>query len=504
MRGRDSTEPPASSDRRAAPISGGDVRPALVRDLFSAIQMMRLRGKEDVRTRGRVSALRQTLDQAARDLGRVRIVRSGPYVFVSGGRIRPLPEVRMAVQTLLADMERLGIGGFEWDTPAEANGIVAFLEAYPRLDDLLCVHRTRLHFEGGGDADRSPAVPIELLPGVRILPVLSGPASGGPTDADYRTEARRTFFRALAGARHLVRHFARQHVPELRKSRALVHGMIDSLVNEEYSLLGLAAIQNFDQYTFQHSVHVCVLSMVVGQGLGLPRRDLADLGVAALFHDIGKVGVPKGVLLKPGRLSSRDWSVMRSHPLAGARELILFGGASELAIKVMLVGAEHHLRFDGSGYPALGREWNQGLFARIVSAADCFDAMTASRVYVARPFTPDSVVRYMIENAGRLFDPDLLRLFVGKVGLFPVGSLVRLESGELALVIEPPRTSGEVVRPRVRLLSRRLDRWELGGDRTLAGGPGADPAYRIQAGCHPGDHGVDVDSILAEVYLEAG
>jgi HD-GYP domain-containing protein (c-di-GMP phosphodiesterase class II) len=278
--------------------------------------------------------------------------------------------------------------------------------------------------------------------------------------------------------------------------------MIDTLVEEEFSLLGLSAMHNFDAYTFQHSVHVAVLSMAVGQRLGLPRAELSQLGVAAMFHDMGKTRIPKRVLWKPGRFDANEWKMMHRHPLSGARELLQYGGMSDLAIRVMLVSAEHHLRFDGSGYPKLGDDWQQGLFSRIVTLCDCFDAMTASRIYMERPFTPDSVIRYMMENSGRMFDPDLLRVFVGLTGLYPVGSMVRLESGELGVVLEPAANPRQVDRPRIRVLAGDPDgTLRPSEDRALDEGPEVDPRFRIRAGCHPLDHGISVDNILSRVYL---
>jgi len=469
----------------------------LLRELFALQQLRRLRGGADPRVRDREEGFLRSVRQFGEDGGPLRIRRVGPHLSVNGVRVPADPAFRLALDSLRHDLERWGLGGFELVRPLPPAALDALLDLYPRLGDHLDAAAGPVAAPGG-DA----AVGAAWLPeGVRLLPP-GDPASARSSADDLRDRARRAFFRALAVARTVVRQFAVHRVAELRKSRAAVHEMIDSLTEERFSLLGLTAIQDFDPYTFQHSVHVSVLSLALGQELGLPRRDLADLGVAALFHDIGKIHVPKDVLQKPGGFDSSDWAVMKTHPLAGARALLRYGGSGELAMKVMLVSAEHHMRFDGSGYPRFGSDWSQGLLARIVSLADCYDAMTASRAYMERPFTPDSVVRYMLENAGRLFDPDLLRLFVGKVGLFPVGSLVRLESGELALVVDPPAGVREVDRPRVRLLEGGPDSWRLGEERILAAGPSADPRNRVQAGCHPQDHGVGVDPLLTRHHLE--
>lgn len=457
-----------------------------VKSLFAALRTARLRGPQDPQT---VRVLEETRDAAlaaAAGQPHLRLVRSGPHVWLDRVRLRPTSENRLQLRTLWQELERLGIAGFEFSTDLGSEEWLQFVELYPRLIAGL----------EGDNEDRREIVPGIFLLAVRNETVVT-------TSPDRRAQAREAFFHALAAARGIVRQFSVNRIPELRKTRAIVHEMVDTLVEEEFSLLGLASIQNFDPYTFQHSVHVSVLAMALGQRLGLQRSEVASLGVAAMFHDLGKTRVPTEVLRKPGRFDEQEWTIMRTHPLSGARELLRHGAVSDLMVQVMLVSAEHHLRFDGSGYPRLGDHWHQGLFARIVTIADCFDAMTASRIYMKRPFTPDAVIRYLFENSGRMFDPDLLRIFVGMVGLYPVGSLVRLESGELALVVEPPTAPGEIDRPSVALLVSTDGGWRMVGLRALAQGSTADPRYRIQAGAHPLDHGVDIDALLSEHFLSA-
>lgn len=516
---RDENPIPSDGSQAAAPAVGGDHGPtrtrfqvtrpaadegpiALIRDLFSALHIRRLRGSADPRAEERVVALGRSLEEVAGLDGAVRLYRTGPHLIVNRIRVSPYPDIRLPARIFLQDLERLGVGGFEFTTGLDPVALRAFLDLYPSLGSFLRENADYSRRDGTAGSRVTLGSPCVLVEGITALPPRSDSAGETTPDEDHRAHARRTYFRAMAGAQTIVRQLAVHRVPELRKSRGIVHEVIDTLAQEEFSLLGMAAIQDFDPYTFQHSVHVSILATSLGQELGLSRRDLADLGVAALFHDMGKVQVPKAVLRKPGRFNDEDWAIMKTHPLAGARELLHFGGSSELAVRAMLVSAEHHLRFDASGYPRFGDGWRQGLFARIVTLADCFDAMTASRVYMKRPFTPDSVVRYMFENAGRMFDPDLLRLFLGRIGLYPVGSLVQLCSGELGLVLEPPISSREVERPRIRVLSRGSGGWVVAEPRILAEGPPTDARYRIEGGCHPQDHGVDVDALLAHFYLQ--
>jgi HD-GYP domain-containing protein (c-di-GMP phosphodiesterase class II) len=472
-----------------------DPVPVFLRDLFALLQLRRLRGSDDPRVRERAVAwLGQLAELARTGSGPVRIVRAGPHLRVNGLRVPSHAGTRLALSSLRLDLERLGAGGLEFSGVVAGDALEAFLTAWVRGGPAIAPANADVAEPGSGGVDWAP--------GIRLLPPGEDATETG-TGSDLRDQARQAFFRALAVAHSVARQVAVHRVPELRKSRAVVHEMVDSLTEERFSLLGLAAIQDFDPYTYQHSVHVSILALALGQELGLSRRDLADLGVAALFHDMGKIQVPKDVLQKPSRFGPRDWAVMRTHPLGGARALLHYGGRGALAERIMLVSAEHHMRFDGSGYPRLGADWQQGLFSRLVSLADCFDAMTASRTYMRRPFTPDAVVRYMLESSGRMFDPDLLRLFVAKIGLFPVGSLVRLESGELAVVVEPPASMAELERPRVRILGMGPLGPVVGEERGLATSPVADPRGRIRAGCHPQDHGVDVDAVLTAHLLPA-
>ena len=482
-------------------VSEEDAPVQLLKQIFLTLQTRKLRGSSDPRSLAEEDRLSGLLEEMA-EREPIRIQRSGPHLLVDRNRVRPHPEVRLLVKNLVQDLDRFGIGGFILDPALDRESLRNFLDLYPRLDAVLLENDVAIRVTDSRGEDRTVLEEdVDLVPGVSVFPYNPESAEEGLDPTERRRQARRTFFKALKAARHIFKQAQLNRIAELRKTRAVVHEMIDAVVEEEFSLLGLAAIHSFDEYTFQHSVHVAVLSVALGQRLGLARSELASLGVAAMFHDVGKTRVPRRVLWKPGRYDKDEWRIMRKHPLAGARELLRMGGASDLAVRVMLVSAEHHMRFDGSGYPKLGDDWQQGLYSRIVALADCFDAMTASRVYMERPFTPDAVVRYMLENAGRMFDPDLLREFIGIIGLYPVGSLVRLENGDLAVVTEPPSNSNEVERPRVRILQPGEQGFIAGDERALGEGPSIDPRFRIKASCHPLDFGVELDDLLEEHYL---
>jgi HD-GYP domain-containing protein (c-di-GMP phosphodiesterase class II) len=156
--------------------------------------------------------------------------------------------------------------------------------------------------------------------------------------------------------------------------------------------------------------------------------------MAAVFHDIGKSCIPLAVLNKPGAFDPQEWALVRRHPVFGVRELLRLKGADALTARIMQGAFEHHLNLDGSGYPRLAYPGGVSLSGRIVAIADCYDALTSSRVYRRVAVPPEETLRYILTHSGTLFDPVLGKLFANALGLYPAGTLCQLSSGELAVV----------------------------------------------------------------------
>jgi HD-GYP domain-containing protein (c-di-GMP phosphodiesterase class II) len=205
------------------------------------------------------------------------------------------------------------------------------------------------------------------------------------------------------------------------------------------------------------TVNVCVLSVGLGKRLGLDRAQLVDLGIAALLHDLGKAVVPAGILGKAGALTSEELAHIHRHPHLGVRELLRFGGLNQQLYPAMVGCFEHHMSCDGKGrgYPRIAKPYRPHLFGRIVAIADCFDALSAKRVYRKHAQPHDETLAYLLSMAGTKFDPVLVKLFVNLVGVYPVGSVVRLRSGRTGVVVSSPQTPGRRHRPLVRLLDPR-------------------------------------------------
>jgi HD-GYP domain-containing protein (c-di-GMP phosphodiesterase class II) len=221
----------------------------------------------------------------------------------------------------------------------------------------------------------------------------------------------------------------------LKRAKRVVQTMIDQLLAAESNLLGLTNLRCHDEYTYNHSVNVGILSIAIGQRVGLGKNRLVELGMAAIFHDIGKSCIPLAVLNKPAAFDEREWAIVRRHPVLGVKELLKLKGADALAARIMQGAFEHHLHLDGTGYPPVACPRGVSLSGRIVAIADCYDALTSSRVYRRVADPPEVTLRFILERSGTRYDPVLVKLFVNALGLYPVGTLCQLTSGELAVVV---------------------------------------------------------------------
>ncbi|MBI5637698.1 MAG: HD-GYP domain-containing protein [Nitrospinae bacterium] len=220
---------------------------------------------------------------------------------------------------------------------------------------------------------------------------------------------------------------------ELEAVNGVVEQMVDSIFRNQGALSSLSRLKSKDEYTFFHSVNVCVLMVAFAKGLGMPRTVINRAGVGALLHDVGKMAVPQGILNKDGRLSDEEFAQMKNHVVQSRIILEKTPGISQEAVAV---ASQHHERFDGSGYPdKLAREEISEL-GRMAAVVDVYDAITSDRVY-HRGLDSAEALRKMYEWSKYHFDPKMVELFIKVVGIYPVGTVVRLQSGLVGVVKEP-------------------------------------------------------------------
>ncbi|WP_296269854.1 HD-GYP domain-containing protein [Pseudomonas sp. UBA6323] len=215
------------------------------------------------------------------------------------------------------------------------------------------------------------------------------------------------------------------------QAESLVEEISESVMRHPNALISLARLKHADEYTYMHSVAVCALMIALARQLGLGEGAVREAGLAGLLHDVGKMAIDQEVLNKPGKLSDAEFAAVRRHPEAGGEILLAGKHVSALVLDVCL---HHHEKIDGSGYP-YGLQGEQiSLFARMGAVCDVYDAITSNRPY--KPgWDPAESIRKMAEWKGH-FDEAVFQAFVKTVGIYPVGALVRLESGRLAVVLE--------------------------------------------------------------------
>lgn len=253
-------------------------------------------------------------------------------------------------------------------------------------------------------------------------------------------------------------------MPDAEAGSQIVNSLADEVSQNRTALLALTTLKNYDSYTFTHMVNVSILTMGQARGLGIEGSLLREFGLAALLHDIGKVKTPSEILNKPEKLTDKEFEILRRHTVEGAE---ILRGTPEIPALAPVVAFEHHLRLDGTGYPFGVSRSTLNLGTMLCGIADVYDAMRSQRVYQAS-FPTDRILAVLQRNDGKQFDQHLVRRFSQLVGIYPAGNLVRLNSGEVAVVLKayPP----DPYRPRVRLLFdaagaainrvRELNLWE--------------------------------------------
>ncbi len=217
-----------------------------------------------------------------------------------------------------------------------------------------------------------------------------------------------------------------------RDALPIVEEISAAVLNNPGALIGLARLKRKDDYTYMHSVAVCALMVSLARQLGMDEEQVRQAGMAGLLHDIGKMMVPLEVLNKPGKLTDDEFVLIKDHPLAGHKMLLAGSGISAVSLDVCL---HHHEKFDGSGYPERLNGEKISLYARMGAICDVYDAITSNRPY-KNGWEPSESIRKMAEWSTSHFDPVVFQAFVKSIGIYPIGSLVKLSSDRLAVVVQ--------------------------------------------------------------------
>jgi putative nucleotidyltransferase with HDIG domain len=357
----------------------------------------------------------------------------GEFFYIADIRIRYSMEHLLNFDFLVREFKRREIGRVIFRNPVRADDVQIFLKAFIA--------------SGYSDAPYEKMLDImtqsENIDVDRLQKIVE-------EEVDARKVIKKSYFNAVSYTRGVMTKIKQGEKVNIKKAKRIVESMVDHLIEEEKFLMGMTAIKDYDEYTYHHSVNVSILSIALGQRLGLNRKVLTEIGLVALFHDIGKIDIPNEVLNKASNFNEDEWKIMKKHPVWGVKAILKLRAIDTSAIRAAIVSFEHHMNYDLSGYPKVRQYTELDFYSKLVSLADQYDAMTSSRVYSRIPLSPDKALSIMMERSGTQLDPILFKFFINMVGVFPIGTLVMLDTKELGLVYESDVVFAD--RPRVLLI----------------------------------------------------
>ena len=349
----------------------------------------------------------------------------------------PLAKAAESYSELIRRLQSLGIERIAFErgvTPDELTTLVLTL-AHPE--------RT----PGETAAGAAPADAMTTLQGLHHIRVgrISLDERVDTSAADVAT-IRRLYTDAVGVAQTLWDLTLREGQPDPDEARELIDNLAQAVAQNRTALVALTALKEYDNYTFTHMVNVAILTMAQARALSVEGALLREFGLAALMHDIGKVRTPIELLHKPDKLTDREFDIMRMHVVDGAE---ILRRTPDIPALAPVVAFEHHLRLDGTGYPVGVTRSTLNLGTMLCSIADVYDAMRSQRAY-QESFPTDRIISVLTRNDGLQFDQHLVRRFSQLMGIYPPGNMVRLDTGEIAVVLRI--YAPDPGRPRVRVV----------------------------------------------------
>lgn len=339
----------------------------------------------------------------------------------------PLPRASAMMGDLLQRLQRVGVERITIDHEVTQDEIGTLVHAMASLEPV---------------GEDQPAIPPLAHIQVGRVQVQQRVET---TVADTAT-IRRVYADASQAARQLWDTAVAEGRPDPGRAKTVVDTLAQAVAQNRTALLALTALKSYDNYTFTHMVNVSILTMAQARSVGIDGAVLREFGLAGLMHDIGKVRTPTEILNKPDRLSDAEFDIMKRHVVDGAE---ILRRTTEMPPIAPVVAFEHHLRIDGSGYPSGVARPLLNLATQLCGIADVYDAMRSQRQY-QQAFPTERILAVLQRNDGAQFDQRLVRRFVQILGIYPVGNVVRLNTGETGVVLRA--NAADPHRPQVRVV----------------------------------------------------
>lgn len=351
------------------------------------------------------------------------------------------PEESVTYRRLVEEMLRRGVSAVTASASFSASDAAALAELLT-ADDVHDIDGARAFLERRGAQGVTVAE-------TTVLDEQASEAAG----REHKLRAREAYDSGVAAMRDVETQVKLGKVFEVEALQRVVNTLLDTLFRDPAAVLGLTAIKSHDDYTLNHAINVCILSLALGTSLGLDSESLKSLGLCALLYDLGKVRIPEDILNKEGPLTADEWSIVKSHATEGADLLKRIQLTDQMP---MIVAFEHHLRHDLQGYPEPRTGQEQHLFSKVVALSDAYDAMTTRRPF-RREIRPDKALAVLMQGRGKAYDPSLTKELVAMLGIYPMGAVVRLDDGTTAVVFRVNRD--DLLHPRVKALVDPAGRW---------------------------------------------
>jgi len=376
----------------------------------------------------------------------VTIRLQNDFLFLGESHLKVSAQQMLVISSVIDTMNQWKIGGLTFSSSTSSKDLREFAALFAGLDPAT---KSIVDFR---EELSTLAVTSIHLEDPRMF-VVKDPATEANPKLRQKAKSKAAYEKASDAAGRLTQAARDGGTLSFKQAKRAIQNIVDLMKADEPAMLGFTTLRCHDQYTQKHSVNVALLSIALANRAGYPKVELADLGLAALFHDMGKAAIPLEVLNKPGEFTEDEWEAMRSHPTEGVLSLAQLRGIVNLPSRMAAASFEHHMNLDYSGYPKLKTPWKLSLTGRILMIADCYDAMTSSRVYRREPMAPAKVLNMMFQKSGKSFDTTLLKLFVTCVGIVPIGSIVELTSDEFAVVLKPAASTSDGERPLVKIIA---------------------------------------------------
>lgn len=443
---------------------------SMVNQLFMLLRTVKVHDANNQAFDRPIQNLVQTINTIVSMEGKISLQAVEDQIYVNDHKIKADANSFANIKWLANEFQRREVGGMSIASPIDAASLKKFLLLFNRNESIE---------KGKGIETLNRAISGEKLLAFLMtqVKVFQNDDPDKKHMLDKKAYAVQTYSKAILSAKSLMAVDGKGQVAgvDKQKTQRLVQDLVDISSDDNHTFLGLTTIKNHDEYLYNHSVNVCVMAIAFGQKIGMNKRLCSELGMAALFHDVGMIGLPLEILSKTGKYTQQEQDVMRTHTILSAKNLLKQRALSEGMIRRILAAYEHHMDFNLGGYPKVARRRNLNLFSRIIQIVDAFDGMTTAKPY-REAYLPDEALKVMLKESGTKFDPTLIKIFVNMIGVFPLGTCVQLDTGEIGLIFHNSNDPGKYDRPRVKLVmdsqnnkipSRIVDLAEQDG----AGGP---------------------------------